>query len=563
MVPTVREVLALPVLAAGRPRVVGAAAHLDRPVRWVHISEAADLTDLLEGGELVLSTGLPLTGDEAGTAAYLRMLGEQRVAGLVVELGTHLVRLPRRLGALADEAGVPVVALSEEIRFVEVTQQVHQLIVADRYAEVEFARTTHEVFTSLNIARASTTDIVTRASEILGAPLVLEDLTRHVLAFCTAGTPAARLLDHWAERSRLHGTDVRGDTGETGHGGAAGTGDEPARGAWSAVPVGVGSERWGRLVLPAATAEPSRARMVLERAAQSLQLHRMLQQERDALLVQALGGLLDDLLSGRVTDEAEALARAGALGLVRSAAYVPLVVRAVRRPEADALTQGERDRQLLTAVRQSVAAAGQTAIVSIRREGTVAVVLTCAGPYGEQRTEAVLGAVCEGLRGRAPGWVAGTAPASTGLVTAARGLAEAEHVADVGVTMPGTDRLYRSTDVRLRGLVALLRDDHRVQGFAETELGRLLEHDARTGEGLLELLRAHLEAGGAKTETARRTGLSRPTLYSRLRALERVLGVSLETAESRTSLHTALMVLDARAAGPYLGSRSNRDLDHR
>ncbi|WP_461064882.1 helix-turn-helix domain-containing protein [Streptomyces pseudoechinosporeus] len=40
--------------------------------------------------------------------------------------------------------------------------------------------------------------------------------------------------------------------------------------------------------------------------------------------------------------------------------------------------------------------------------------------------------------------------------------------------------------------------------------------------------------------------MSRPTLHSRLRTVERILGVSLESAESRTSLHTALMVIDAR-----------------
>ncbi|MFE0766449.1 PucR family transcriptional regulator [Streptomyces smyrnaeus] len=112
--------------------------------------------------------------------------------------------------------------------------------------------------------------------------------------------------------------------------------------------------------------------------------------------------------------------------------------------------------------------------------------------------------------------------------------------------MPETDRLYRSTDVRLRGLVALLRDDHRLQAFAETELGRLLDHDARTGEDLLGLLRTHLDCSGSKTHTARLTGLSRPTLYSRLRSIEKILGVSLDSAESRTSLHTALMVVDAR-----------------
>ncbi|MGO4759557.1 PucR family transcriptional regulator ligand-binding domain-containing protein, partial [Streptomyces sp. 2MCAF27] len=70
---TIQEVLALPVMAAGRPRVIGGRDHLDRPVRWVHISDLTDLTDLLEGGELVLTTGLPLSGGARETSAYLTM----------------------------------------------------------------------------------------------------------------------------------------------------------------------------------------------------------------------------------------------------------------------------------------------------------------------------------------------------------------------------------------------------------------------------------------------------------------------------------------------------------
>lgn len=531
VIPTVREVLALPVLAAGRPHVVGGADHLDRPVRWVHISEATDLTDLLEGGELVLSTGLPLTGDADEVSDYLRMLGDQRVAGLVIELGSHIDGVPERLGAWADAFAVPVVALRAEIRFVDVTQQVHRLIVADWYDEVEFARTTHEVFTSLNIARASTTDIVNRASQILRAPLVLEDVGRRVLAFCTAGAPTAQLLAQWSHRSRSH------DDADT---------SDPD-GAWSAVPLGVGTERWGRLVLPDEVPDLSRARMVLERAAQSLQLHRMIEQERDALVVHALGGLLDDLLGGGM-DEPEALARATALGLATSPRYAPLVVRAPEQPETGALTQGERDRRLLTATRQAVAAASHTALVSLRGRGTVAVVMSCSDPV---TVDGALGEVCLGLgerlsgRNGTAGWVVGTAPASASLVTAAQGLTEAQYVATVGLTMSEDERLYRSTDLRLRGLLTLVRDDHRVQAFAENELGRLLDHDARSGEDSLALLRTYLDRAGSKADTARATGLSRPTLYSRLRTIERVLGVSLESAESRTSLHTALMIIEA------------------
>jgi purine catabolism regulator len=533
VLPTVRETLRLSALAAGRPTVVGGHAHLDRPVRWVHVSDLTDLTDLLAGGELVLTTGAPLTGDDVAVERYLSMLAAQDVAGLVVELGTSLDAVPARLPALADALGVPVVTLAARTRFIEVTQQVHRLIVAEQYEEVEFARTTHEVFTSLNLARASTTDIVTKAAQTLGASLVLEDLSRHVLAYCALDTSTAGLLHQWAERSRLHSPTA---------------GDREPHPSWTAVPVGVGAEQWGRLVLPGQGPAHPRARVVLERAAQSLQLHRMIQREREALVVQALGGLLDDLVHGRIGEETEALARAASLGLRLNSVYAPLCVRVPRPLDTGVLVQGETDRRLLVSLRQAVAAAGASAIFAIRREGTVSAVISC--PAGG--ADRVLRAVCSGLRERLTGkdgadaWVAGTAAASAGLVAAAKGLGEAEHVAEVGLAMPESNRLYRSTDVRLRGLVALLREDHRVQRFAQTELGSLLDHDARTGDDLLGLLRTHLDGGGSKTRTARLTGLSRPTLYSRLHTVERILGVSLDDPASRTSLHTALMIIDAR-----------------
>ncbi|WP_017982820.1 helix-turn-helix domain-containing protein [Amycolatopsis methanolica] len=90
----------------------------------------------------------------------------------------------------------------------------------------------------------------------------------------------------------------------------------------------------------------------------------------------------------------------------------------------------------------------------------------------------------------------------------------------------------------------MLRDDHRAQAFAERELGALLDHDARSHGALLTLLRTYLVSGGSKARTAELTGLSRPTLYSRLETIERILGVSLDTPESRTSLDDALMIMD-------------------
>jgi purine catabolism regulator len=52
-------------------RVVAGAAALDRPIGWVHPTELTDPQAFLEGGELLLTTGLALDEalDEATSAA--------------------------------------------------------------------------------------------------------------------------------------------------------------------------------------------------------------------------------------------------------------------------------------------------------------------------------------------------------------------------------------------------------------------------------------------------------------------------------------------------------------
>jgi purine catabolism regulator len=103
---------------------------------------------------------------------------------------------------------------------------------------------------------------------------------------------------------------------------------------------------------------------------------------------------------------------------------------------------------------------------------------------------------------------------------------------------------YRLADLRLRGLLHLLRDDPRVQTFVERELGPLLAAEPDTA--LLGVLAAYLAAGGNKAEAAKQAHLARPTFYERLRRIERILGTDLGSAESRTSLHVALLALEAR-----------------
>lgn len=538
MPPIVADVLTLPVLQAGRPEVIGGAA-LDRPVRWVHVSDLPDLSHLLQGGELVLTTGRPLADPQTWTA-YLPGLRAAGAVGVVIELGPHLPRVPAGLADQAIELDLPVVVLHAEVRFVEVTEQVHRAIVAEQYDELVFARNAHEVFTGLSMRRASLDEIVEAAAEMIDAPVVLEDLNRQVLTFVAGGHSTQALLGEWERRSRLTPVSARTVTG----------GPE----SWLTTPVGPHRQEWGRLVVPVLPTDASRASVVLERTAQALALHRMVEQDRTAAEQRAQSSLVEELYRRRIRDEAEGVARAAALGLRTGAHYLPITVRVEGPTGGDPVLAQRAQVRLLDVVRQAVRSTGLSTLAAGRRPGQFDLIVSLPSANPSARSLTTLCAAIRTALLRSDQVVRctiGVGSVANRLLEAAVLLRDSAHIADVAMSIPDVGKeFHQNIDIRLRGLLAAIRNDPRVQGFAETELRGILDHDARHGEDTLGFLRQFLEAGGNKSELAKRLHASRPTLYTRLATLRRLLGVDLDEPESRTSLHTAVLILESTARAP-------------
>jgi purine catabolism regulator len=124
-----------------------------------------------------------------------------------------------------------------------------------------------------------------------------------------------------------------------------------------------------------------------------------------------------------------------------------------------------------------------------------------------------------------------------------RSFAEAAHVADAAVTDPPAGPVARLRDVRLRGLVRLLRDEPELQAFIERELGPLFAR-----QDLLDVLRSYLRTGRNKSLAAQEHHFSRPALYRRLRSIETLLEVDLDDWDQLVSLYVALLAYDAQQA---------------
>ncbi|BCJ63125.1 hypothetical protein Prubr_01460 [Polymorphospora rubra] len=374
MFPTVRHVLALAPVRHGVPRMLAGAASLDRAVRWVHVAEVPDIATLLGGGELVLMTGIGLPTDDAGLRAFVADLADVGVSGLVVELGRRFTgTLPKVMVAAAERRGLPLVELRRATPFVRITEAVHALIVDAQLTELRATEEIHQRFTELSVEGAEPGDVVHQAAALAGCPVVLENLSRQVLAYDTAGESAELLLDGWEQHSRRIQP-----AGRTAY---------DADSGWLVTTVGARGQDWGRLLLrwsnelSGSDPPPTRLTILVERAASTLALGRLIRRDAEGLERQIHRTLLTALLDhSRPVDEVALRARA--LGVALERHHLVGVVVRFRADDggAEAGTEAAqaRLRDLAEAVGQALRDARLTGLTSALDDQAVGRCWRCA-----------------------------------------------------------------------------------------------------------------------------------------------------------------------------------------
>ncbi len=322
MLPTVADVLALDPVRRGAPRVLTGADRLEAPVRWVHVIELAEAGHLLRGGELVLSTGIALPPDADGLARYVAGLAAAGVSALAVELGSRYVSaLPRALVAAATAAGLPLIAFERETQFIAITEAVHAQILDAQHAELRASQRLHQVFTDLAMAGAGQEEIVSRAADLAGCPVILADLAHRVLACAPAGQDVAVVLAGFAARSRA--VTVPGRVGYD------------ATAGWLVARVGSAEGDWGRLVFALPDPPDAGALVLAERTVTTLTLAGLARAGRRAASPQraAYQSVLAALAGRGFADPADLEARVVGLGLpVSGRRLVPVVLAGTGLP---------------------------------------------------------------------------------------------------------------------------------------------------------------------------------------------------------------------------------------
>ncbi|MCW2843497.1 MAG: PucR family transcriptional regulator [Nocardioides sp.] len=217
--------------------LVAGSAGLEHAIETVHSSEQLDPTPWMQPEELLLTTGMWLTGDETVCVEYVERLARHGAAGIGFGIGIHHDRVPQPMVEAADARGLPLLAVPELTPFSHVLTTVWMAKLRLLQQGMRDAMQTGESLLVAAAEGAGHRTIVERLSTALGADVAWVNPDHRALTGSSAASPD---FLEWAR--------------------------DRAGGALAPWPTGVADTRAERtVVLPVVLARRARGALVLRR----------------------------------------------------------------------------------------------------------------------------------------------------------------------------------------------------------------------------------------------------------------------------------------------------------
>lgn len=170
----------------------------DAEVTGVHVSELVDPTPYLTGGELLLTTGMPLTGQGAQARAYTARLVRHGVAGLGLGLGPLHDEVPAALARACEATGLALFTVSAPTPFLAVARAYWNQLADAGQAE-------------LNASLGAHRDLVRAAAQRDPVSAVVRTLASAVEGWAARLSPDGQVMEVWPRARRASARQLQGE----------------------------------------------------------------------------------------------------------------------------------------------------------------------------------------------------------------------------------------------------------------------------------------------------------------------------------------------------------------
>lgn len=135
---------------------------VDPEIRWVSTTELIDLSDYLEGGEIVLTTGLSLTADDPRWLDFVSGLSRAQAAAIGFAVGVNHATTPPALVQAATAYRVALFEVPKPTPFIAVSKAVADLVGNDELASTRRALSTQRHILNQAFSTQGTSGVLSR-----------------------------------------------------------------------------------------------------------------------------------------------------------------------------------------------------------------------------------------------------------------------------------------------------------------------------------------------------------------------------------------------------------------
>ncbi|MGY2745306.1 PucR family transcriptional regulator [Pseudarthrobacter sp. O4] len=185
--------LGVPSLKLTKAGLAETTSHQD--ILWVAVTEQEDPQRFLNGGELVLTTGMRLRS-APDQRRFVRQVQRAGAVGIGFGIGLTHDDVPPALIAEANRWGLPVVEVPYETPFIAIGKLVADAQSADHYSKLERLIAGHQILARALLTGGGLAELLKHLGSMLRTEIVLTQFTAQ-LYNSVAGNPAPS-TDGWA-----------------------------------------------------------------------------------------------------------------------------------------------------------------------------------------------------------------------------------------------------------------------------------------------------------------------------------------------------------------------------
>ncbi|WP_322907818.1 PucR family transcriptional regulator [Paenibacillus sp. SGZ-1009] len=519
--------------------VVGGGEGLDRTIRWVHVLESANIESLIHGAEMILTTGSGFHTDLDSALSFMRDLVHKHAACLCIELGQYFQHIPQQMIELADEHHLPLIVFTKTVRFVDITLDLHSLLINRHHRLLQELERTSREFNRLTLSSQGTSKVLQLLQRSTGHQIVYVQMgSKRVFHPALAPDKQHSLLAHIAAFE----ADREGMEPD-----AAPYVRELGNETVVLKPVGALDQTWAYMMMVCPHRPQEYDCLLLDSAALSIaqELLRTRYMEERRLFSENLW--VEELINGRLGEEQRLKSLIGRdFGAMNELPYRVCLIE-IENPQDVRWSSSEYEWESITfhlsIMLRSIFEQylfhpfitlknNRLAVIALDKQARMP-----AKPRLEQALHA-LQHIRSDDKLKDLQLLIGVSKANKQLKNASTGYQEA--VQALSVYSCSGSRVLFYEELGVYQLLLSLNDGQRLQTFVRNYLGPLIDHDESRGSELLLTLRVYLDHDGSKQIAAQKLFIVRQSLYYRLDKITELLGEDFMAPENRISIQVAL-----------------------